>query len=265
MRKTRSNKIRDVGVTLLLAVCAAFSAGCAKIGDPQPPEIRIPKPAADLTAQQVADSIVLTVLKADPEYGRIGGHDAGKRRSVPASRGSEPGRRGKSSAGRPIRSDGPCASCPLRRPRFQDFLQGESFVIQDSPRIRGYIFHLFHAFRYALLFINKKNQAAGFSNQAFIAPVAIPLPPAGVSANVTEQIHTAEMDGARGKHGRIQTAAYRRIRNLSDRRIRRRCPLRRSIPTLCTNPNSRTAIFQFDQTYYYAIRIVGSSRRIHTR
>ena len=43
-------------VAMLLSV-----AGCAKIADPLPPEILVPKAAVDLTAQQRADHVVLTV------------------------------------------------------------------------------------------------------------------------------------------------------------------------------------------------------------
>jgi len=37
------------------------------------------------------------------------------------------------------------------------------------------------SFRYAVLFYNRKNQTAGLSNQAFLAPVPIPAAPAGLS------------------------------------------------------------------------------------
>ena len=78
MRKTRSSKIQILNATMFLAVWAAFSAGCAKVGEPQPPEIRIPKPAADLTAHQVSDAIVLKFTKPVLEYGRVVGNHSGK-------------------------------------------------------------------------------------------------------------------------------------------------------------------------------------------
>lgn len=48
-------------VVLLFAI--VFETGCAKIADPQPPDIRIPKPASDLSVQQLSDYVILSVSK----------------------------------------------------------------------------------------------------------------------------------------------------------------------------------------------------------
>ena len=56
-------------LNLLLALFASLAllsgAGCAKIGEPHPPEVRVPKAATDLAARQVSDFIVLTFSKPD--------------------------------------------------------------------------------------------------------------------------------------------------------------------------------------------------------
>ena len=126
------------------------------------------------------------VQKTGPKYRWIGSHDADNRGGVPPSRGSEAGVSGQILCRKNSSFSGPCASVPLRHPRFPGFLQGDSFVITDKPELADDSSIYAHAFRYAVLFINKKNQAAGFSNQAFVAPVALPLPPPGISAKVTE-------------------------------------------------------------------------------
>ena len=54
------------GILALAMACPLFSAGCAKVGEPQPPEIRVPKPAVDLAARQSAGDVVLTVSIPSP-------------------------------------------------------------------------------------------------------------------------------------------------------------------------------------------------------
>ena len=70
MLETKSIKSQISTTLLLVAAHGILMAGCAKIADPQPPEIHIPKPASDLVARQFSGSIVLTVSK--PEWNTNG-------------------------------------------------------------------------------------------------------------------------------------------------------------------------------------------------
>jgi len=257
MRKTRFGKIRILNATMFLAAWAAFSAGCAKVGEPQPPEVHIPKPAADLTAHQVSDAIVLTftkpVLNTD-------GSSATTLARVEVFRLLEDLRQGLTPNPLPEEQfvQSAVRILSIAAPGFPDFLQKESFVIQDTPELPVKSSIYSHAFRYAILFINKKNQAAGFSNQAFIAPVAIPFPPAGISARVMEDairlswVEPSEnMDGSRPP----RFVGYDIYKSKDPQ----------AMPSVPVNPNPlpkpefEDRDFQFDQTYHYAIRMVGSS------
>jgi hypothetical protein len=256
MGKTRFSKIQTLNATMLLAAWLAFSAGCAKVGEPQPPEIHIPKPAADLTAHQISDAIVLTfkkpVLNTD-------GSSATTLARVEVFRRLED-----------LRRDLPPNPLPeaqfvqsavrilsIASPSFPGFLQEESFVIKDTPELPDKSSIYSHAFRYAILFINKKNQTAGFSNQAFIAPIAIPLPPAGISATVMEdaiRLNWAEpsenMDGSKPPH----FVGYD-IYKSKDPQTLPSAPVN---PIPLQKPEFEDRDFQFDQTYNYAIRTVGN-------
>lgn len=256
MRKTRFSKIQILNATMLLAVWAAFSAGCAKIGDPQPPEIHIPKPAADLTAHQVSDSIVLAFTK--PAL-NTDGSAATTLASVEVFRLLEDLRQGVPP--NPLPEEQFLQSAvrirSIASPSFPGFLQEESFVVQDKPELPDKSSIYSHAFRYAVLFINRKNQTAGFSNQAFIAPVAIPLPPAGISARVTEDairlswVEPSEnMDGSKPP----RFVGYD-IYKSKDPQTLPSAPVN---PNPLPKPEFEDRDFQFDQTYHYAVRIVGS-------
>ena len=256
MLKTQFSKIQILNATMLLAVWAGFSAGCAKIGEPQPPEIRIPKPAADLTAHQVSDAIVLTFTK--PAL-NTDGSPATTLARVEVFRLLEDLRQGVPLNPLPEEQfvQSAVRILSIASPSFSGFLQKESFVVQDKPEIPGKTSIYSHAFRYAVLFTNRKSQAAGLSNQAFIAPVAMPLPPAGISARVTEdaiRLSWAEpsenMDGSKPP----RFVGYE-IYKSKDPQTLPSAPIN---PNPLPKPEFEDRDFQFDQTYYYAVRIVGS-------
>jgi hypothetical protein len=257
MRKTRFSKIQILNATMFLAAWAAFSAGCAKVGEPQPPEIHIPKPAADLTAHQVSNAIVLKFTK--PLLNTDGSSPTTLAR-VEVFRLFEDLRQGLTPNPLPEEQFVQSAAriLSIASPSFPGFLQAESFIVEDTPELPDKSSIYSHAFRYAVLFINKKNQAAGFSNQAFIAPVAIPLPPAGISASVMEDairlswVEPAEnMDGSKPP----RFVGYNIYKSKDPQ----------TLPSVPVNPNPlqkpeyEDRDFQFDQTYNYAIRMVGSS------
>jgi fibronectin type 3 domain-containing protein len=72
--------------------------------------------------------------------------------------------------------------------KLTEYLQGEFIVVQDTLDFPDRSSIYSHSYRYAVIFVNQKNQAAGFSNQILISPVAIPLPPSEISATVEENI-----------------------------------------------------------------------------
>jgi hypothetical protein len=256
MQMSRLNKIPALGLILLFALSATFETGCAKIGEPQPPEIQVPKPPDDLAARQVSDGIVLTFSKPAKN---TDGSEAKSLASIEVFRLLEDASRGTGKDPLPedqfvqravhIRS--------IASPGFPGFLQGETFVITDKPEFPDKSPIYAHAFRYAVLFINRKNQMAGFSNQAFVAPVALPLPPSGISAQMTEDIirlrwtaPSENVDGSRPP----RVAGYDVYRSGDPGKL----PAKPVNPSPLSTPEFEDRDFQFDRVYYYAVRIVGS-------
>jgi hypothetical protein len=261
MRRSPLNRIQALGTALLITACALYGTGCAKIGEPQPPEIHIPKPAADLTVHQVSNSIVLTFTKP---VQNTDGSEARTLAGVDVFRLLEDGNRGLRENSLPedqfvqravrIRS--------IASPAFPNCLQGDSFVITDKPELPDHSSIYSHAFRYAVLFINKKSQTAGFSNQAFIAPIAIPLPPSGISAEVTEDfirvrwtMPSENMDGSRPP----RVAGYDVYKSYDPEKL----PSAPVNPSPLSAPEFEDKDFKFDQTYYYAVRTTGSIQNPH--
>jgi len=256
MLKAKYPKSRIVKAATAVAVCTILGVSCAKISEPQPPYINIPKPASDLAVHQLSDTIVLTVSKP---LLNTDGSAASPPVSVEVFRLSEKA----SQAGntRPLTEQefGKQASHILSIPSssFSSYLQGDSFVIQDKLELEDKASIYSHTFRYAVLFLNKKREAAGFSNQALLAPVAIPLPPSGLSAKMTEasiKLQWTEpsenMDGSTPP----RFAGYN-VYRAEEPRI---------IPSVPVNPDPlqqaefENRNFEFDRTYYYSVRTVGS-------
>jgi hypothetical protein len=252
-------RIHSVRFKLYIAAlfAAAFvwwNSGCAKIAPPQPPEIRIPKPAADLAARQVANAIVLTVSKPTQN---TNGSPANTLQKVDVLRLAEDAKTG---------GDDPLSreeflkraihiqSIPSSS--FADILRDNNFIIQDALPFSPAAIDA-QVFRYAVLFVNNKNQAAGLSNQIRIRPITIPPPPEGLFAEVTEHSiklkWKAPLQNADGsKPARIAGYALYRSEDpatLSSSPIKAN-PLQ---PPEYEDPG-----FEFDKTYYYAVRTIGS-------
>jgi len=239
----------------LLTILILSATGCAKIADPLPPEILIPMAAADLTAQQHADYVLLKVSL--PKWNtngtpvttlqRVEVYRLAEDSSGASSRGQVP-------ENQFPRKAGPILTIPEERLpeyRFQDLL-----VIEDrlSGLKRSEVYT--RAFRYAVLFVNNKNQASGFSNQAVVEPVAIPLPPkkivAGIaetSLDITWEPPSENSDGS--KPARI--SGYNIYRSEDPE----------NFPTIPVNtkplPNAefKDVHFHFDRTYHYRVSVLG--------
>jgi hypothetical protein len=236
--------------TALLAIGILCGADCAKIADPQPPQALIPEAAVDLAAKQVSDYVVLTVSKPGRN---TNGSPATNLRSLEVLRLAGISKTDALTGDGFARQASPILSIPAGK--FSDYLHGDSFVIEDKlliPR-RSVIYS--SSFRYAVVFTSNKNQAAGFSNQALIRPVPIPLPPT-LTADVTESfIHlkwaapSQNMDES--KPARI--AGYKIFRS-EDSKI----PLSPVNTDMIVEREFKDGNFQFDKTYYYRISVVGS-------
>ena len=243
-----------LGKILAIAVGAALSTGCAKIGEPQPPEVRVPRAAVDLAAHQLADSIILKVTRPSQN---TDGSSVTTLASIDVFRLNEDGDQSTLS---PSVLEGQFAeraerilSIPISR--LADYLQGESVVIQDKINPLDQTVRYSNTYRYAVLFINRKNQAAGFSNQAVITPVPIPFAPTRLSATVLETSirlkwtePSANADGS--KPPRI--AGYKIYRAEGAGELQ---PVHSAV---AVGSSYEDRGFQFDKLYRYVIRTVGS-------
>ncbi len=237
-------------VVVSLLLCTA----CAKVGEPLPPEIRIPRPAVDLLARQLADRVVLTVSLPGQN---TDGSPVTTLREVEVFRAIE----SREQMPDPISEDEFLKQAvrilAIPFSQFADYLENDSFVISDMlfPPDPSGIYT--NAFRYAVRFINNKNQTAGLSNQVLITPVAIPLPPLQISADITENsIHcswippTENIDGSRP----ARIAGYNLYRWLESQQ-----PPNTPINAYpLQKPEFVDNSFEFDKTYCYAVSVVGS-------
>ncbi len=245
--------IAAAAVAVLLSV-----AGCAKIADPLPPETLVPMAAVDLTARQRADFVVLRVTF--PKLNTNGTAVTTLQR-VEVYRLSE--NASGESSGKQIpenrfqREADPIISIPANR--LSEYRHQDLLVIED--RFSGLKPSMIYtrAFRYAVLFVNDKNQAAGFSNQAVVLPVAIPPAPKQIAAEVTENsinitwpVPTDNMDGS----SPARILGYNVYR--SEKPDAAATTPVNSSPL--QKPEFRDTHFQFDRTYYYRVSILGGSR-----
>ena len=233
-----------------------LAAACAKIAEPLPPLVQIPKPAADLKASQLADSVVLTF--SEPEF-NTDGSPATTFERVQVLRLDDSANKGDRT--RPVseklfreRAD---IILTLESRDFSAYLQNGHFMVRDTGAASKTAGPLPPSYRYAVFFINRKNQAAGLSNQVRIMPVSLPDHPSGFSAKVTEDAirleweePTENTDGT--KPARI--AGYNIYRSAQKGKM----PEAPINPGPVKSPAYEDRNFQFDKTYYYAVSTVGS-------
>jgi len=251
--------VRSYALGLGLLV-AASGAGCAKIVEPKPPEILLPKPAADLAVRQLSDSVVLTF--SNPTQ-NTNGSPATTLKTVEVFRLTEDAQTAGSA--RPLSEEQflkqAVSVLSLPSSAFSGYLRGTAFVIRDkfqSPPAAIYS----HTFRYAVRFMNNKKRTAGLSNQMRIAPIPIPGPPEGIVAKVSQDAVTLNwiapvenMDAS--KPPRI--VGYNIYRSEEPD----------SLPPAPMNhdpvqkPEFEDRSFQFDKTYYYAVSTIGSVQNPH--
>jgi hypothetical protein len=236
---------------LLLVFPVLFLSGCAKTGDPQPPRVRVPKPPADLQVRQISDKAMFTV-------------------SMPLSNTDES----------PFTNPGAVEVFRLTEERTdsprqwsdEEFLgRGELLLRIPAEKFAGYtrdgtlVFQddlaaadRSHRFYYAVRFVNKRNETAGFSNQVYLAPIAIPAAPADLRLTPAQDMvrldwtpPSENADGTRPP-GIVGYNVYRSEESqpLPD------APLNQE---LLQAPEFEDRNFNFGKTYHYAVSVIAST------
>jgi hypothetical protein len=246
------------GYFFLLTVVLLSITGCAKIADPQPPEILVPKAALDLTASQRAGAVVLRV---SIPLQNTNGSPVRTLQSVKVYRHASDTSKLKHFM--PISESQfgleavPILSIPEER--IPDYRQADFLVLEDSFSGLEQSLIYTHTFRYAVLFVNDKDQAAGFSNQAVIAPVRMPPPPSGLTVEVTEaSIHLkweAPLENI-DRSAPDQITGYNLYRSTEQDRI----PTTPLNSSPLKRPEFKDVRFHFDRTYYYRVSVIGGSQ-----
>lgn len=254
----RSVKFPIPTAILIAAIYLLLNTGCARIADPQPPKIRIPKSAADLTVYQLAHSIVLSVSMPDQN---TDGSPITTLQRVDIFRIEEESVTDTIEATLSEKQFLTQASRiqAIPKAQFPDYLHDKTFIIRDEPQITLESGFYTTAFRYAVAFVNDKGQAAGLSNQVTIQPVPIPPPPEEISGEITEsaiQLKWApppNMDGS--KPSAID--GYNIYRS-EQPEVFPSTPIN-PLPVKQTEFEDHR--FQFNKTYYYAVTTIGSLRK----
>jgi hypothetical protein len=231
-------------------------AGCAKMADPKPSVIPLIMPANDLSAHQQSDYIVLS---ASRPIHNVDGTEASSLKSIDVFRLEEGASAANTNKPLPESEFTKQAVRIMSIPssRLPEYFKGNLFVIADKSLSQDATALYSHAYRYAVLFINKKNRAAGLSNQAHIKPAPIPGPPSGIAAEVTENAikltwnpPLENIDGS--KPPRI--VGY----NLFKSEKPDEFPSTPLNASPIKKPEFEDVDFRFDATYYYSVSTIGS-------
>lgn len=246
----RSSLLHRCLLPLALLGCAA----CAKTGEPQPPQLRVPRPAADLAARQIANRISLTVT---PPAVNTDGSSAVTLGRIEVYR---------------LDADGRSDTGPVPEEEFltrgakvivvpaTDFprhLKDGALAFWDLPAAVNPAALYARSFRYAVLFFNRKNQTAGLSNQVFLAPISIPAAPADLAvAYFPDRIRLTWKPPDRNEDGSmpLRIVGYNVYRT-EDPNTLPAAPLN-AVPL--TGPEFEDRNFEFDKVYHFAVSVIGS-------
>jgi len=239
-------------LTLLLFLCLLGLEGCAKIGEPQPPQVLVPKPAVDLDARQFSDRILLTVSQpvANTNGSRVTTLDRIEIFRLAGDR---------QDAG-PLQEEAFLARAEqiqsISARELPRYLRDGALAFWDLRPADPASFFT-QGFRYAVRFVNKKNQTAGLSNQAFVAPVAIPAAPEGLSCELfRDRIRLTWKAPEKNADGSApaRVAGYNVYRSEDPKTL----PVAPLNTAPVPKPEFEDRSFEFDKTYYYAVSVVGS-------
>ncbi len=244
-------------LALLTAGCLATLLGttsCAKVGEPIPPVLLIPKPATDLSVREEGNRIVLTVSVPTQNTNDT---PVTTLQQVQLFRSTVPG--GQWSAPFPEKDylEGAESILSISADKFGNYTQDKSFVLQDEMGSGQPPLQYGSTVSYAVRFVNRKKQSAGLSNFVVITPIAIPGPPSDLSAELSQyQVllrwtpPAANLDGSTP----ARIVSYNVYRSEDPSKFPS-SPLN-SGPL--QNPEFEDRGFQFDKTYYYAVSTVGN-------
>ncbi len=231
-----------------------FLSSCAKTGEPQPPLVRVPRPSVDLSVLQQDDGVVL-ILSMPRE--NTDGSPAVPPSEIEVFRLTQEDRRDREGI-----SENDFLARAERifdvRDDLSAVLSGERLVFRDSlsGEDRAVVYQ--RAYRYAVRFVNSRNQTAGLGNQAVIAPVPVPAPPAEISFEVTQSFirlrWSPPQENADGSRP-ARVAGYKLYRS-EDPGVFSAAPLHEG---LLVRPEFEDRSFQFDRTYCYAVSVVASA------
>jgi len=239
---------------LSLAAALLLLSSCAKTADPQPPTLRVPRPATDLRATQYSDTVILTVSMPTQN---TNGSPVTSLRSIELFRVVEarPGlARAWNDQELEERGD---RILSVGSDRFAAYGNQNTFVYRDTEPVpdRRRLFR--SALTYAIRFINNRNQTAGFSNRAYLEPMPIPGAPTGLAADrYPDRIDlqwvppAANLDGTKPPN----VAGYNVYRS-EDPNSFPPVPLNQS-PVAA--PAFADTGFEFDRTYYYSVSVIGN-------
>jgi len=242
--------LRRCLLPLLLLGCAA----CAKTGEPQPPQLRVPKPAADLAGRQFSDRILLTVT---PPAANTDGSPAATLGRVEVYRLEADSRSDTGPAPEEDFLTRGVKVFAVPAADFTRYLKDGTLAFWDlSAAVNPAAFYA-RSFRYAVLFFNRKSQTAGLSNQVFLAPVPIPAAPAGLScAYFPDRIRLSWKPPDKNEDGSMppRIAGYNVYRTEDPDRFPA-APLN-AVPL--AGPEFEDRDFEFDKVYHFAVSVVGS-------
>jgi hypothetical protein len=253
--KFRSVRFPIPIAALIAATYLLLSAGCARIADPQPPRILVPKSAVDLTCRQLARSIVLSVSM--PDLNTDGSRIPTLQR-VDIFRVMEPVIEEEIAA--PISEKQFLAQAvriqSIPEAEFPDHLNDKTFIVRDEPHNTPESTFYTSLFRYAVAFVNNKGQAAGLSNQVTIRPIRVAAPPQGISGEVTEHAVRLKWTPPPALEGTERSAieGYNIYRS-EQPDLFPSSPIN-ALPV--KNPEFEDEKFQYNKTYYYAVSTIGS-------
>jgi hypothetical protein len=254
--KIRSARFLITTAVLTAALCLLFTSSCAKIAEPQPPEVFIPKAATDLAAIQIADSVSLSVSLPDLNADRSKAANLSTVevfRIIDTAKGMPAPLTEKEFLARATN----ILSIPASR--FSSYLHNQTLIIKDASPLPNGANPASSLLRYAAIFINKKSQAAGLSNQVSIQLISIPPAPEGIFVEASKnaltlkwQAPSANTDGSIP----VRIAGYNVYRSEQPD----------SVPSLPLNPaplqltEFQDRNFDFDKTYFYSVSTIGNIR-----
>ena len=247
-----ARQVHTVSAVAAVLLCLV-AAGCAKIGDPQPPIVNVLRPATDLQARQVGERVILTVT-LPTEY--TTGSSSPKPETAEVLRVAEPDRTAASTLPEAAFLEKATPVATLPPDSIAARAKDGRLVIEDELKLPDPSAVYASAFRYAVRFLNRKTETAGLSNQVIIAPIPLPPPPDRLRFDLGQDRIRLTWD-APGRN--IDGSQPVNIQGYDVYRAEAPdafsgAPLNaKPVP----QPEFEDRAFEFDKTYYYKVSIVG--------